>query len=331
MTSLPSEARRADRLLRAYPRDWRSRYGDEFRELLLAEISERPRSWRRTGDVVRGGLVARLANLGLSGCTLGAADQIRASLAALGCCAAVFAVFGAAMWSQLTVGWQWSKPNTTATTLATVVTSVAMFSLLGLAVLAAAPVVWHVVRRASRPGERLLAPAALFVLGAVILFFGGRHFGDGWPGTGGHPWGLRGLVPGGVAAFSWASTLSVTSYWAHPAALDRFPTTELVWMVLSPIAIASLVTGVAKTVRRVELSPAVLRFETRLASAALVVMAAFLTGCFLWVIDGGPGPRDLFNVGAIDVSGLVVMGGALAVATRAARFARAARNGLVVN
>jgi hypothetical protein len=40
---------------------WRSRYGEEFTELLISEIAERPRSRSRTADVIRGGIVARLA------------------------------------------------------------------------------------------------------------------------------------------------------------------------------------------------------------------------------------------------------------------------------
>src|SRR5206468_3017335 len=59
------------------------------------------------------------------------------------------------------------------------------------------------------------------------------HFGNGWPGTGGHPWARTGLVPGGVAAFCWACTLSVSSFWAHPGALAAFPAAELTWMALS--------------------------------------------------------------------------------------------------
>jgi hypothetical protein len=53
--------RRARRLLRWYPKAWRQRYGDEFTELLTADIGERPRSRRRTLDVVRRGLAARIA------------------------------------------------------------------------------------------------------------------------------------------------------------------------------------------------------------------------------------------------------------------------------
>ena len=39
----PRAARRAALLLRCYPRAWRDRYGDEFTELLIADIEERPR------------------------------------------------------------------------------------------------------------------------------------------------------------------------------------------------------------------------------------------------------------------------------------------------
>ncbi|HEU5389572.1 MAG TPA: alpha/beta hydrolase-fold protein [Streptosporangiaceae bacterium] len=118
-------AARAARLLRWYPRAWRSRYGAEFAELLVADVEERPRSRSRTADVIRGGIVARLGQAGLCGAGVwgdppepgpradtrpGPAGRTGASLASLGCCAAVFAAVGGAMWSQLTTGWQWSPP-----------------------------------------------------------------------------------------------------------------------------------------------------------------------------------------------------------------------------
>ena len=59
---LAAPGARAARLLRWYPRAWRSRYGEEFAELLVADIEERPRSRSRTADVIRGGLVARLGD-----------------------------------------------------------------------------------------------------------------------------------------------------------------------------------------------------------------------------------------------------------------------------
>ena len=256
-----------------------------------------------------------------------AAPQVRASLASLACCAAVFLGFGGAMWSQLTIGWQWSAPDE-AGAVATFVMSGAMLVFAVLALLAALPVAWTVLARIAcgRP-KGLLGPSVLFLAGLAVMVVGGRHFGNGWPGTGGHPWARHSLVPGGVAAFSWASTLSVSSFWAHPAALAAFPAAELAWMALSPLALACAVAGVVTAVRRVELSPAVLRYQTRLAVAACLTMAAFLGGGCAWVADrtprDGTGPGNLFHAGAIDVAGLVVMTLALAVARQAARQARA--------
>jgi hypothetical protein len=325
-------AQRAAWLLRWYPKAWRSRYGEEFTELLICDIAERPRSGSRTADVIRGGIVARLADAGLCGCAPEAAPQARAGLASLACCVAVFLGFGGAMWSQLTIGWQWSAPDTAAA-VATLVMSAAMGVFAVLALLAALPVAWTVVARIAcgrAKGLRsgLLGPSVLFLAGLAIVVAGGRHFGNGWPGTGGHPWARHGLVPGGVAAFSWASTLSVSSFWAHPAALAAFPAAELAWMTVSPLALAGAVTGAATAVRRVELSPAVLRYQARLAVAACVTMAVFLGGGCAWTADRTPRPGNLFHAGVIDVAGLVVMTLALAVGRQAARHAsRQARAG----
>jgi hypothetical protein len=316
-------ATRAERLLRWYPRGWRSRYGEEFAELLICDIEERPRSWMRTADVARGGIVARLAAAGLCGYPLRACDQARTSLVALGCCVAVFLGFGVAIWSQLTIGWQWSEPASAGTTVATVVMSAAMVAFGGLALAAVVPVICTVASRVA--ARHVAGPALLFLVGAVIVVAGAWHFGNGWPGTGGHPWARQGLVPGGVAAFSWASTLWVSSYWAHPSALAAFPAAELAWMAVSPLALTALVGGAAMVVRRAELSPRVLDFEVRLGVAACGTMAVFWLACCAWIINGGSGPRNLFHAGAIDVAGVVVMAIALAVARQAARMARVAR------
>jgi hypothetical protein len=195
-----------------------------------------------------------------------------------------------------------------------------------MALLAALPVAWAVLTRLARgQARRLAVPSALFLAGLAVMTVGGRHFGNGWPGTGGHPWARTGLVPGGVAAFSWASTLSVSSFWAHPAALAAFPAAELTWMALSPLALACLVAGVATAVRRAELSPALLCFEGRLAAAACVTMAVFLGAGGAWLASRTAPPGSLFHPGAIDVAGLAVMTLTLGVACQAARQSRRAR------
>lgn len=327
----PPGPRRLRRLLRWYPRSWRARYGEEFAELLIAEFAEQPRSWRRTVDVARSGLLARLTSIGLTSAGLasvGLADERhdpaagrRASLATLACCVAAFLTVAATMWAQLTVGWEWAPPATRGATVAMVVMSAAMLWLAALAFLAAAPVAAAALAGARRQAAKLRRPILLMAGGAAVLVLGGRHFGNAWPGTGGPWWPHQGLVPGGIAAFSWACTLSVTSYWVHPAALAAFPAAELAWMTVSPAAMLGLVTGAAQLVRRVELSPGVLRHEARVGRAAIGGMAAFVGGALCWVTEGGAGPRGLFQTGAIDVAGLAVMVIALATGWQALRRA----------
>jgi hypothetical protein len=316
---------RAERLLRWYPKSWRARYGDEFAALLNSELSEQPQSWRRTANVAWSGVVARLTSAGISAHTLDTSDQALSSLASLGCALVVFIAVGASMWSQLTIGWQWAAPDTIGTTAAMVVMSAVMLVFVALAVLAAVPIAATVlVRVVRRRAQGLVRPSVLLVVGAALLILGSRHFGNGWPGTGGHPWAHQGLVPGGVAAFLWASTLSISSYWAHPGALLGFPAAEVAWMLVSPLAIGCAAVGATKVVRRLEVSPRILRYEGRLGRVAAGAMVVFLVGSCCWIVDGGPGPRNLFHAGAIDGAGLAFMTMAALVALRAANVARRA-------
>jgi hypothetical protein len=304
--------RRAARMLRWYPASWRSRYGEEFAELLLAELADRPQDWRRTADVIRTGLLARLAAVGLTRHALNPVDQIRASLATLSCAAAVFLVFGMAMLAQLAIGWQWASPRAAATTSGIWIMGAAAGALAVLALLAAIPAGCGAVAGLIRQRSHRLAWAAgIAVAGAAALLAGAHHFQNAWPGTGGTA-AHRGVVPAGLAAFSWASTLSVSSYWAHPAALHSFPGPELAWMALSPLALLGLVGGAAGIVRRQRTSSRMLTYQARLATAAAVVMGGFLVGAADWVFGQGSGSAGLFHAGAVDVAGLAVMTVALA-------------------
>jgi hypothetical protein len=312
--------RRARLLVRCYPPAWRARYGEEFVQLLIDDMSERPRSLSRTADVLRGGLVARLASVGLAGDALQPQQQVRAGLGALSLAVSMFLAVGVAIWAQLTIGWQWSAPAAPATKAGMLVMSGTMLGFALLAVLAAIPLLWIVCRDLiSGRGRKLRSPLVAAGVGGVVLIVGSIHFGHGWPGTGGHPWAGRDIVPGAVARFCWAATLWITSYWAHPGALASFPASEIAWMVASPIALLAMLIGAARTIRRLHLSSRVLRYESWIGLAAGLVMAGFLAGAGSWVISGGPGPRGLFRVGAIDAAGIIVMAAALIVAVRAAQ------------
>ncbi len=316
----PEAARRAGRLLRWYPRAWRQRYGEEFVELLAEDLVERPRSWRRTVDLMRTGSLARLSRLGLAGQCLEPVEQIRASLAVFTVSLGAFLALGLALWSQLTIGWQWSAPTSATTSLAMYVMSGSMLVFACLLLLAALPILGAAVRSLVHGrGGALARPMALALLGGAVLVMGGRHFANGWPGTGGHPWTNQGLVPGGVAAFSWATTLSITSYWAHPTALAAFPPLEVAWMVVSPAAIVAVIVGMATTVRRVNLSRRARRNQRVVVRAAAVSMTAFLGASMWWVTRGDAAPRGLFRTGAIDLVALGAMGMSLLLALWAAQ------------
>jgi hypothetical protein len=314
----PGTRRRAVRLLRWYPKEWRARYGEEFTELLVADIDERPRSLSRSADLARSGLIARFAAAGLGGHALETEGAARRTLATLAAALSIFSVVAVALWAQLTIGWQWAPPATRATSLAMVVMSAGLMVVGVLCVLAAAPVAWLAARSVATKWRHLVGPIGLVVVGLAVLAAGTHHFANGWPGTRGHPWADQGIVPGGVAAYAWASTLFVTTYWLHPAALTRFPGTEVAWMLVSPVAVVALIVGATRIVRRVDLSPRVLRYERRLGLLAAVTTTVFLTGAGLWVVDGGPGPRNLFHIGSIDVVELAALALMVLVAGRAA-------------
>lgn len=295
---------RAHRLLRWYPKEWRSRYGEEFVELLVADMEERPQSRRRALNVALNGIMARSAAAGLGGQPLDSADDLHRvrprHLVPAHRRMAVVATqhHGHVVGHGRHVGGDRDLRRT--------------LHRRGLSVL------WSVGRRLGRDRTGpFVRPLLLTIGGFGVLLIGTHHFANGWPGTGGHAWVHQGMVPGGVAAYAWASTLFVTSYWAHPIALSGVPIGEVAWMVVGPAALIAALVGTAKLVRRLELSSRVLHYERRLAYGATLAMATFLTGAGMWVFDGGPGPRNLFHVGAIDVVDLVAMTLAIAMAGQA--------------
>ncbi len=95
-------------------------------------------------------------------------------------------------------------------------------------------------------------------------------------------------------------------------------------MATSPVALLAILIGAAKMLGRLSLSPRVLRYESWLGKAAALAMAVFLAGASSWIISGGPAPRGLFRVGAIDSVGVATMTAALILAFRAAQRALAA-------
>jgi hypothetical protein len=316
---------RARRLLLWYPRGWRSRYGDEFAELLIDERAELGPSWRCAVNIAATGLRARLAAAGLADHPVDQDAAARAGLATMAICAAAAILTGAVMWSQLAIGLQWSVPAGNRITQAIDFMSAALLALAVAALLALAPAVWAAVTSAWRGQARALRrPAIMFAGGALVLVVGGRHFASAWPGTGGHLLTHQSLIPGRVAAFGWAATMWITSYWAHPRALAEFPASELAWMMLSPVATGCLVIGVAQVLRRIQMSPRMLRYEMCVGHLALAGLVAFLCGGLCWLSLSSGEPGRLFLAGTIDRAGLAVLAVSVVAGAAAVRRSMAA-------
>lgn len=312
-----SAARRAERLLRCYPEEWRQRYGDEFTELLAADIAERPRSWGRTVDVLVGGTTARFAGAGLCGTTVDPADRSLRCLATFLCALAAFLTFAVSMWSHLHIAARWARPADSPTHWAIMAMTVAVVVCVAGTVLAVVPVAWTAVMTSlRRPDRGLRRPMGLFLGASFVLVGGAVLFRHGWS-DGSHPWVHQSAGLDGPAGFMWASTMTVSAYWAHPSTLLSFPLTEIAWMVVSPLAVVLAVTGLARIVRRVTIPPGRMRWIAAAARAAVLGLVLFAVGTLMWLVDGVPGPGNAFQAGNVDFIGLAVTSVALVVAVRA--------------
>jgi hypothetical protein len=322
MTADPGQIR-ATRLLLWYPRDWRARYGEEFAELLAAEFAERPRSPRRALDIAASGLRARLAAAGLNGQPLDRAAAAQAGLVTLTGCGAAFVVFGGAMWSQLAIGVQWTANDYLGINLAVACMSAGLLVFGGVAAAALGGLIRAAIGTVARgQGRQLVRPALTATLGLLILFVGGRHYANAWPGTGGHLLWPMVHVPAWAAAFGWATTMWITSYVAHPGLLAAFPATQLAWMVLSPAATGLVVTGFAGVARRLGVQAPAKRYAKWLSKIAVAGMILFLAGVVCWMESAGAGAPSGDHIGAIDFAGLTVLALALAIANHVIRTTR---------
>jgi hypothetical protein len=313
----PIALRRAERLLRWYPREWRARYGDEFVELLAADIAERPERWSRTVDVAGGSVMAHLAGIGLSGGTVDGSDRSRRSLATFECAVVVFMAFALSMWSQLDIARRSSDPTTSDTRRAIIVMTLALAVCVAATVIATVPVAWTAaLKSVRRPELGLRRPVGLFLFATTVLLAGAVMFRHGWAG-GAHPWSHASTGPGGAAGVLWASTVAVSAYWVHPSMLFKFPISEIAWMIVSPLAVVAATSGAARTLRRVDLPTELVPFVSVASRTAVAGFGLFVVGTLMWLVDGSPGPGETFQAGTVDVIGLAVMCVTLAVAAQA--------------
>jgi hypothetical protein len=114
--------------------------------------------------------------------------------------------------------------------------------------------------------------------------------------------------------------------WGHWSFLSGLSTQDLAWMAASPVALAAAVAAAVTLVRRAELPPRLLTYETRIAAVACVIMAVLLIGSGTWVYAGRPPGLTVVGqvnayAGLIDLAATVLLALGLATACLAQRTA----------
>ena len=307
-------------MVRLYPPVWRARYGEEFQQLLVDDYAGGRSGARWWLNIARHGLLNRLADVDLAGELDGSERSLRRVPGLLGALLAVCLLGGAAMWSQLAVGWQWTAPASFKTQVGVEVMSA---GLLGLCLTGATLLCARLtaIARRVRAGARLpRRPLAILVASAVVLVVGCGRVGLTWPGTGGHVWAGRALAPAWLARRIWALTLWISSFWAHPSQLAALRPIDFAWMVLAPALTALLWFSWRRLISACD-SPSLPRGLILAATAATALCTSLLLvfGAAEWALAGSAGPSGLFAPGAIDVGLLVVIAAAALVSLQLAR------------
>jgi hypothetical protein len=165
-----------------------------------------------------------------------------------------------------------------------------------------------------RRGPELRKPALLFLAGTAVLIAGGLHFRSGWAGSGTHPWTHQAMGPGGAARSCghqpWpCPPTGLTRAFCSASPSARSPGWSLArWRSSLPLPEQPRSCDASTSPVRL------LRFANYIARAISVSLGLFVFGTLTWLLDGGPGPSNLFQAGTVDQIGLAVMTSTLGLA-----------------
>ncbi|HWF32499.1 MAG TPA: hypothetical protein VG188_08085 [Solirubrobacteraceae bacterium] len=248
--------RQARRLLRAYPRAWRARYGAELVALLTELSADRPVCSRMRLDVVRAGLAERLHATGLGSGAPPAARARSGALLVL-CAWMVFAVAGARV-QKFSEHWQGATPQASRG-----VPSVA-FDVLEVA--------------AALGGALVLAGIALALPRTLAYIRSG-----GWPVV------RHGVVRASALTAIAIGATAALAVWAHQlgtpqrnGASSAYSTAFVLCALLLAVALAAWTSVAVSLARGLELSGCVQRIEALLAGAICASMLAMTLATATW-------------------------------------------------
>ena len=307
MTSNLDNTRRALRLLRWYPRDWRDHYGEEFVDHLEQEFAERPVDLKRSINVTYKGLLVRVGDIGLS--RAGARDDSR-SRAALGtsfALTALAAVLALGFWARTMMTWnepgvpRATVPVTVAIGALTIITGVMLVVLVATVIAVAVVTIRQMIRGQIRAllGPSIVATVSGLLVLAAAKFF---YFGPGYflPPI---PWARPGLAIKVLAQMGWLTSLRLDDLWSEfLLGPSRF---QGIIDALSPLFLLAFGVAIATLIRRVDVPHAM----TRVASGTVVLLgiltSSFLIAYVMWIVLGGVRQVKYFASPQSQCSGIV--------------------------
>ena len=277
-----SSSERARHLLRWYPPAWRRRYGDEFAALLTDVMGDAAPSVRLRLDVIRSGIAMRLRDVGLSGDGTPPTEWIRGGALGVLCAWSIFVVAGIGL-QKTAEHWQDVVPASART---------------------GAEIAFATVQVVAAIASLLVVAGAVAVLPALARFLGA----GGWAEVR-RPF-LRAVATCGVTAVA----LGGLVWWAHRLSAAQRNGADVAYglgaLLFGLLVVASIATVTAAgvhAVRRIRLSPSVLRLEGHLAEAvtgAMIVIAA--AACVWWGIMAASVPWFFVRMQMIMVTGLML-------------------------
>ena len=330
--------RRAERLLRWYPKEWRERYGEEFVDHLEQEFADRSVDIRRTLNIMCKGFVARIGDVGLSNATVSAEGRTRAAVGTSFVLMALAAVLALNFWSRAMGLWSSRKyhpiPVSATTGILTVVTGLMLIVLVAIVLM----VVVSAARQISHGRARLLmGPSILAAASGTFLLYSVRwvptelyRYAHGYHGRPGIGWSQPGPAIAALGQTAWDMTQQWVVLWSEPSGN---PTSIVVVNDLVPIALLLFGIAIASMVRRVELPHFVERFASFTVTLLGTLAGLFLVTYVVWLEVGGPSGNESFwpeGTRAGDVY-LVLLGLIAVIVARTRWLARNERRSSTLN
>jgi hypothetical protein len=282
-----SPTRRAERLLKFYPKTWRARYGVEFVDLMEQSLTDEPHKAKRTMNIALKSFKVRLGDLGVMGSTTEGANASRNALSTTTVLATFFSVFALFYWSSTMVSWNSNPRIATSFTVSLWTGAITVSTMILVSTLVAIGVIFifHALKfSVSKRERRFVWPLTLFLAAAVLIVNGVHQFTRYTIARGGIQWSLTGSALKQVAGVTQWATQSII--WG-PSWTGGNTFSQGLLHISTTSAVIVLAFAVAKLIRLSEFSLTASRVGIRATKLLSLGMFLFLLSCGGWELAGG--------------------------------------------